>query len=299
MTTYRSVPHILRHVERNFDPETIPFYWDSPDSIITANMDGDLMMTGTDELGLQAIDWQSAVIGIDGACNFKQGADARSSWGNFHGHNCRHNAYGFLSINLPQTRCAAEIYAALVALDRLQMLWGPNRRHIFLMTDSKDLWEGITNKMFEWRKNGFKEKDGTDVVHANLFRWLDDVIESLWAQDVVVRFWRVPLMSNRMARDLANEVLNDIFRVYGGPNGVVSINGNFMGYGIGGGNHSIVWPGSAIGIANGVGSVNGIGRVNEAGKANDGGPVNDGMWEEVKMTDEDGVKTGGEWRTLF
>ncbi len=122
-----------------------------------------------------------------------------------------YNEAGCIPVNEPQTNQYAELKAALAALEALSdknMLQRFGTRLVVVMTDSSYLATGISEWIWNWRLNGFRNSSGTPVVNASMFLQLHDMIDAYLDDGVEVKFWRVPREWNGDADHLANWALN-------------------------------------------------------------------------------------------
>ena len=63
-----------------------------------------------------------------------------------------------------------ELLAPIEALKKI-----PKRSKVQIFTDSKYVKSGITEWIYNWKKNGWKTKDKKDVKNKNLWTQLDDL----------------------------------------------------------------------------------------------------------------------------
>ena len=64
--------------------------------------------------------------------------------------------------------------------------------------------KGMTEWVFKWRTNGYRNAKGTPVINADLFRRVDQKVMGLNDLGVEVLFWHVPRSRNKEADALAN-----------------------------------------------------------------------------------------------
>ena len=160
------------------------------------------------------------VIATDGACRDSGHPNAQSGLGVFFHENSNLNRAEIILDTPVHTNQRAELLAGLAALNiaidiRSQNLdlststpkqpVGPFRRlrNVVIKTDSKYLVDAMTNWIFAWRGNGFKNSRGDAVRNVDLLRELEDAVDFLNDIDVWVRFWHVPRAENGVADWLA------------------------------------------------------------------------------------------------
>ncbi|TGO42600.1 hypothetical protein BHYA_0007g00990 [Botrytis hyacinthi] len=167
-------------------------------------------------------DKNSLVVAVDGACSQDgNGSRSKSSYGIFFGENSNFNAYD--TIEESEGEQQAKDYAQLVAVDRALDLiknspvlknWRSNGERegsftIIIMTDSKYVYDTFTISIWMWRKHGFENHEGKQVVNGELIDKIDKAILNLAEDKVLVRFWSVPREDNTEAEELANCALQD------------------------------------------------------------------------------------------
>ena len=81
---------------------------------------------------------------------------------------------------------------------------------VVIKADSEYLVKGMTTRVFKWKENGFLTSRNTPVVNADLFKAIDQEIETLNKNGVGVQFWHVPRDQNTMADYLASCKLDNI-----------------------------------------------------------------------------------------
>ena len=166
------------------------------------------------------------LISVDGACRGNGHPWARAGAGvYFRRDNRRWNRAVVLGDEY-KTSQRAELYAGWLALSlasqirqnnpvgvkRLRVPAGPTRklRRVVIQADSEYLVKGMTDWIYKWRQNGYRNCRGLPVTNAYMFKKLDDVIDDLNDMDVEVQFWHVPREQNKIADHLANAALDGV-----------------------------------------------------------------------------------------
>ncbi|KAJ7929613.1 ribonuclease H-like domain-containing protein, partial [Mycena leptocephala] len=117
-------------------------------------------------------------ISVDGACSGNGTPSARAGVGIFFGPNSPHNVSE--SISGPQTSQRAEIYPRPKLCKGLNSAGGRDQRGcIVLLCDSKYVVGAMTEWIFAWKDNGWKNANGGRVENKADFQELDTVIERL------------------------------------------------------------------------------------------------------------------------
>ncbi|KZP05883.1 ribonuclease H-like protein [Athelia psychrophila] len=78
---------------------------------------------------------------------------------------------------------------------------------IVLLSDSKNLVDGMTKYIHTWKENGWKTAAGKPVVNQEDFKELDALIEAMADPEhgLDVEFWHVKRKYNRLADKLATK----------------------------------------------------------------------------------------------
>ncbi|KAJ9602157.1 hypothetical protein H2200_013277 [Cladophialophora chaetospira] len=155
------------------------------------------------------------VIAIDGACRGNGSPGARASYGLYFGPDSPRNDYGCLEASASHTNQAAEIRAAIEAINAAQRIMYKQgfRRDptnlIVLQTDSSYLVHSIDRHIYKWRENDFTNSRGRAVANGEAFNTLDHLIYGLETKGIQVQFWLLPRELNQNADRLANMALDD------------------------------------------------------------------------------------------
>ncbi|KAF8066717.1 ribonuclease H-like domain-containing protein [Lyophyllum atratum] len=156
--------------------------------------------------GAKILDKRSIIVFIDGACLDNGSPAARASVGAFFGPASPHNISELLPHSEPQTSQRAEIHAALRALQVAQDAVGDDFSvsRIVLASDSAYVVKSMTQWVFTWRKNGWKNSDGGALVNGDTLKELDSMIEDMAEDGLEVEFWAIPREENVEADRLAS-----------------------------------------------------------------------------------------------
>ncbi|KAJ7042162.1 ribonuclease H-like domain-containing protein [Mycena alexandri] len=149
------------------------------------------------------IDARTVLLSIDGACSNNGTSSARAGVGIFFGPNSPHNISE--PISGPQTSQRAEILAAANALRKASTLLENvmSVGCIVLLSDSKYVVGAMTEWIFAWKENGWKNANGGQVENKADFKALDALIEKLEEDGLDVKFWLVGREHNSHADQLA------------------------------------------------------------------------------------------------
>lgn len=129
-------------------------------------------------------------IYTDGACLANGTLGGRAGIGVFYDVNDPRN----ISTRLPgphQTNQRAELYAVLKALESLHTQ-PPCVRNVVIFTDSKYVVKGLTVWATKWEQEGWKTLKNKQVVSMDLFKRARDMISTLNANGLTVKFIHVP-----------------------------------------------------------------------------------------------------------
>jgi ribonuclease HI len=105
-----------------------------------------------------------------------------------------------------QTSQRAEILAASTALRKASVLFAENISvgTIVLLSDSQYVVGAMTEWVFRWKENGWKNAAGKAVENKREFQELDELIEQVEEDHgLAVRFWLVRREDNARADELA------------------------------------------------------------------------------------------------
>lgn len=149
------------------------------------------------------LDKSSVVISVDGACSSNGTPSARAGLGVYFGPGSPYNMSARISGT--QTSQRAEIRAAVRGLERAAGLLQDDFsiRRLVVMSDSQYVVQGMTEWVFRWRDNGWKDARGHEVANATDLKELDELIERLAEDGIDVEFWKVDREDNTQADELA------------------------------------------------------------------------------------------------
>jgi len=91
----------------------------------------------------------------------------------------------------PQTSNRAELRAVLAALG-LRFWAGEGFSRIVIACDSQYVVKGISEYIFEWRRNGWMTTSGTQVANQDLWRKLGEKLREMEGCGMLVQFWKIP-----------------------------------------------------------------------------------------------------------
>ena len=111
------------------------------------------------------------IIFTDGSCIRNGKPGAKGGWGVFFGDNHEKNSHGPQS-GPKHSNQLGELEAILHALKLAD-----DNKHIFIYTDSKYSIDCLTNWIIKWKINNWKKANGTDVIHSDLIKEIDDLIQ--------------------------------------------------------------------------------------------------------------------------
>ncbi|UZP36742.1 hypothetical protein NXS19_004558 [Fusarium pseudograminearum] len=152
----------------------------------------------------------SIFIAVDGACRGNGTPDARAAIGVFVGETSPFNQ-SLLLCQAPATNQIAELNAGITALEQaIDILQtkalGEDPLHtVVIKADSEYLVKGMTEWVFKWEVNGYKNAKRDPVKNSELFKELHRLVKVLNTSDVEVLFWHVPREMNKEADRLANQ----------------------------------------------------------------------------------------------
>ncbi|KAF8206054.1 ribonuclease H-like domain-containing protein, partial [Mycena galopus ATCC 62051] len=143
------------------------------------------------------------LISVDGACSGNGTPSARAGVGIFFGPNSPHNVSE--SISGAQTSQRAEILAANKALRKASALLQADTSVgcIVLLCDSQYVVGAMTEWIFGWKNNGWKNANGGPVENKADFEQVDNIIEALEEDGLDVKFWLVGREHNGHSDQLA------------------------------------------------------------------------------------------------
>jgi ribonuclease HI len=138
-----------------------------------------------------------------------------ATYGIFHGEGSDDNFCCVVPSKLPHTNQVAEIYAAIVALEKLQLTlrpWDPDGHKackVLIRSDSSYLVKGISEHIWKWKKNGYRTAKKQTVENWKLFQRLDELMMEFEENRIPVWFWHVRREFNTEADALAISVFDD------------------------------------------------------------------------------------------
>jgi ribonuclease HI len=155
----------------------------------------------------------SIFIAVDGACRGNGTPHARAAIGVFVAESSPFNR-SLLLHQTPVSNQIAELSAGIIALEqainilRTNALGEDPLHTVVIKADSEYLVKGMTELVFKWEVNGYKNAKGDPVKNSALFKKLNGLIEVLNTSNVEVLFWHVPREMNKEADRLANQAFN-------------------------------------------------------------------------------------------
>jgi ribonuclease HI len=157
----------------------------------------------------------SIFIAVDGACRGNGTPDARAAIGVFVAESSPFNR-SLLLHQTPVTNQIAELSAGIIALEQaIKILQtkalGEDPLHtVVIKADSEYLVKGMTEWVFKWEVNGYKNAKRDPVKNSALFKKLHGLVEALNTSNVEVLFWHVPREMNKEADKLANKAFREL-----------------------------------------------------------------------------------------
>jgi len=108
-----------------------------------------------------------------------------------------------------QTNQFAELYATVKALDVVKELIDESHviSPVVLYTDSASLVHGVSDFIWKWEENGYRNARGSPVVDAYAFKVLHKRIQVWQRRGTEINFWKVPREYNTEADELASSAL--------------------------------------------------------------------------------------------
>jgi ribonuclease HI len=147
---------------------------------------------------------------VDGACSRNGLPGAVASIGVYYSPDSPYNVSRLLGGSGPQTSQRAEIHAATEVLRQITqgtLDGGPCHHHpvgMVIITDSAYVTNVMTDSIYKWKENGWKDHNGESVVNGEDFGLLEKLVEESRTR---VRFWQVPRKYNESADKLAKMAL--------------------------------------------------------------------------------------------
>lgn len=157
----------------------------------------------------------SIFIEVDGACRGNGTPSAKAAIGVYVGETSSFNQS--LLLHEPRvTNQIAELSAGIVALEqaieimRTKALGQEPLHTVVIKADSEYLVKGMTEWVFKWETNGYRNAKRDPVKNSALFKRLQRLVEDLKTSNVEVLFWHVRREMNKEADKLANQAFNSL-----------------------------------------------------------------------------------------
>ena len=169
----------------------------------------------------------SIVISIGGVSYGEQTPDSEAAAAVFvHANSCENLAW-VVDVGTFPTKQRAELLACLAALDVILGIKernpiGPQSqpplsanpyyemRRVIIKTDSGFLVHTMTEYIYNWRLNGYRNCQRKHLVNADLFELIENQLDTLYHMWVDIQFWHVSKEQTRVADYLANCALDGI-----------------------------------------------------------------------------------------
>ena len=158
------------------------------------------------------------VIAVDGFCpnNGKPGGNVFSSAGVYLGEDNDLNG-GYTLVDKGATNQTAELHAGIKGLEAAlkidaEELEGNALREVVIKTDSKYVYDGITENIFKWKANGWMTSAKKPVANQEIWKKLDKLVADVEREGINVSFWWVPRRYNEEADRLAEYGLSEVVR---------------------------------------------------------------------------------------
>jgi ribonuclease HI len=156
-------------------------------------------------------DPESIVVAVGGSCRDNGGPSARAAFGVFFSTTAHDlNQNGYVPTPSPQTSQFSELYATMQALEIVHQLIiaGEDLTHVIIKTDSSYLAKGLSEHIWKWALNGFRNWKGQPVVNGRAFKYLHEKVVLLEKEyGIHVSFCLVRKEFNQQADGLAKAVL--------------------------------------------------------------------------------------------
>ncbi|PVH83006.1 hypothetical protein DL98DRAFT_513673 [Cadophora sp. DSE1049] len=169
------------------------------------------------------VDGSSLVIAVDGIIHpptQSQAKDnvsskAKASYGIFFGPSSPHNKRSFLPASkASHTREAAILRGCYDALDYLLTTLlpssSPTLLQTIILTDSLYLVKCLTDYVYVWERNGYRDSKGQYVENSQELADLASMVLHFERVGVQVGFWLVGGAGNKEARQLASEAVEEV-----------------------------------------------------------------------------------------
>ena len=150
----------------------------------------------------------SMIIAVDGCCRGNGTNTPHSSIGIHFAWESKWNISRLLKDPAPTSQ-KAELKACLIALHKAFRVRskGPfyeELDQVVIKSDSAYVVRGLTEWIFKWKTNGYKNCKGSMVTNADLFQQIERQIATMNTNGIEVLFWHVPRSRNEEADSLAN-----------------------------------------------------------------------------------------------
>ncbi|KAJ9645304.1 hypothetical protein H2201_005652 [Coniosporium apollinis] len=149
-------------------------------------------------------------IAIDGTCRNNGNPHARAAMAVFVAFYSEYNVGKVMSHPTPTSQ-QAELYAGIIALEQgiaIKKNGMQDLMTLVIKTDSDYLYKGMTEYIFKWKDNGYRNSRGKSVTNATLFKRMEELTVQLEGLGVSVLFWPVPRAFNFIPDILANAALD-------------------------------------------------------------------------------------------
>ena len=157
----------------------------------------------------------SIFVAVGGACARNGSPSARGAIGVYFAKDSCLNISAPSAVRYNCTSQIAELEACIWGLHVVRWLifykckWVSQ---VIIKSDSSYLIKGMTEHVYRWRANGYKNHLGKDVVNADFFKMLDNDMLDLSRCGIHVRLWHVPCSRNQEADGLAIKAIAPLWR---------------------------------------------------------------------------------------
>ena len=149
------------------------------------------------------------IVAVDRACKGNGGLKPQATIGVYFSKHSPWNLTEAVGDSLPTSQ-KAELTACLKALQKVsEIVYNgvQDLTKVVIKADSEYVVKGMTEWIFKWNKNGYKNSRGSDVVNAGLFVAVEDELLFLNSLGVEILFWHVLRSRNKEADAMANATL--------------------------------------------------------------------------------------------
>lgn len=148
-------------------------------------------------------------VWTDGCCRKNGQGNAKGGIGVWFNVDHDSNFSGPLDQDGPQTSQRAEIAAVLKGIEISRDIYSSQpKRHrsgIKVHTDSKYVIKCMTERVYRWRNNGWRNAQNQSVSNRDLLEELDDLISGCEEENISITFQHIPREYNKPADKLARE----------------------------------------------------------------------------------------------